>query len=82
VAISLCAEARKDRQRCLLGALAALSHWTDARWAAVFAGACGYQFASLREQQAVRAVERFGEADSAGIRVVQVQIRLEELFFG
>jgi len=36
--------------------------------------------ARLRKQQAVRPVERFGEADSAGVSVIQIQVRLEEFF--
>src|SRR5467141_1602335 len=80
--VFLCPQAREDCQRCLFCALAAFSYWPNARGAAVFARACGDQFARLREQQAVCSVERFGETDSAGVSVIQIQVRLEEFLFG
>src|ERR1700687_4698553 len=75
------AQAREDCQGRLFCALAAFSYWADARWAAVFTWACGDQFASLCEQRSVPPIEWFGEADSAGVRVIQIQVRLEELLF-
>src|ERR1700682_4340080 len=78
----LCPQAREDSQRRLFCALAAFAYWTDARWAPVLARTCGDQFARPCEQQIVRAVQRFGEPDSSPIRVIDIQIRLEELFFG
>src|SRR5580704_2670174 len=77
-----CAEAREDCQGCLFCALAAFSYWADARWAAVFAGAGGDQFARLGKQQAVRPEERFGKADSSWVRVIEIQVGLEEFLFG
>src|ERR1700730_7600208 len=77
-----CAQAREDCQGCLFCALAAFSYWADARRTAVFAGASGDQFACLCEQQAVSPKERFGKADSSWVRVIEIQVGLEEFFFG
>src|SRR5579862_7541289 len=73
---------RKDRQGGLLRALAAFSGGADAGRTAVFAWACGDQFARLGEKQLMRAEKRLGKTDPAGVGVVKIQIRLEEFFLG
>src|ERR1019366_5322764 len=76
-----CAEAREDRKRRLFCALAAFSQRPNARWTPFLARTCGDQFACLCEQQVVCSVERFGKADAAGIRVIEIQVRLKQFFF-
>ena len=75
------AKAREYLQRRLFSALSAFADWTYAGGAAVFTGARGDQFTRLCQQQIVRAEQRLGEADSAGVRVIEIQVRLEEFFF-
>ena len=67
-----CAEAGEDRQGRFFGALASFAYGADARRAAIFAGARGDQLARFCEQEVVRAVQRLGKSDSAGIRVVEI----------
>jgi len=62
----------------LLGAWNEVARGTDAGWAAGFTGAALDQFARLADEQVVRAEERLGKTDAAGIGVVEIEIRLKE----
>src|SRR2546427_10825002 len=71
----------QNRQRRILGALAAFSGGAHARWAALLARTCGNQLASLPHQQIVNVKERLGEADSSGVSVIKIKVRFEKFFF-
>src|ERR1700739_1932048 len=77
-----CAEARQARHRRLFGPFATFAHGTDARRTAVLAGASGDQRERFRKQKIVHAIQRLGESDSSGIRVVEIQIGFKEFLFG
>jgi hypothetical protein len=65
-------EAGEDCQGGFFGALASLAYGAYARGASIFAGACGDQLARFCEQDVVRAVQRLGKSNSAGICVVEI----------
>src|SRR6266849_4052822 len=77
---SSCCQPAKDLQRRLLRARHEIAGGADARGAALFAGACGDEFARFLHEEGVRSKERLGEADAAGVGVEEIEVWFEEFF--
>src|ERR1035437_1629858 len=72
----------KDRQGSSRRPRALLAYRPDTRWASVFTRTSRDEFARARQKHVADPVERFAESNPSGIRVIQVQVRLEEFLLG
>src|SRR5712664_4936883 len=76
----LCTQPVENRKGGFFCARGEIAGGADAGGATLFAGARGNELAGFLHEESVRSKEGFGEADSTGVGVEEIEIWFEEFF--